>query len=119
MTRSISTIALAAIASLSLSAYGQANPSAPAPAPAKKMAPAGVAATPAEKQDLAGGDLRAIHRPPLAEFHPQLPTRVQLENGMVIFLQEDHELPLIEATLTIRGGSKSEPEDKIGLAGIF
>src|SRR5262249_8172801 len=119
MTRSISTIALAAIAPLSLSAYGQANPSAPAPAPAKKVAPARVAATPAEKHDLAAGDLRAIHRPPLPEFHPQQPTRVQLENGMVIFLQEDHELPLMEATLTIRGGSKSEPADKIGLAGIY
>ena len=119
MTRSISAIALAAIASLSLPAYGQADPSAPAPATAKKVAPARVAATPAEKQDLAAGDLRAIHRPPLPEFHPQQPTRVQLENGMVIFLQEDHELPLIEATLTIRGGSKNEPADKIGLAGIY
>src|SRR5262245_38651294 len=120
MTRSISPIALAAIAALSLPAYGQANPPAPAPAPAsvKTAAPARTAATPAEKQDPAAGDLRAIHRPPLPEFHPQQPTRVQLENGMVIFLQEDHELPLMEATLTIRGGSKSEPAEKIGLAGI-
>jgi zinc protease len=119
MTRSRTfPIVLAAISFLSLQAYGQVSPPAPAPASAKKAAPAPAAATP-EKQDLAAGDLRAIHRPPLPEFHPQQPTRVQLENGMVIFLQEDHELPLIEATLTIRGGSKSEPADKIGLAGIY
>lgn len=118
MARSrISLTILAAIAALSLPVFGQAN--SPAPAPAKKAAPARAATTPAEKQDLAAGDLRAINRPPLPEFHPQQPKRVQLDNGMVIFLQEDHELPLIEATLTIRGGSESEPADKVGLAGIY
>jgi len=29
---------------------------------------------------------------------------MQLANGMVIFLQEDHELPLIRGTAQIRGG---------------
>ena len=36
--------------------------------------------------------------PPLPAFQPQEPTRIQLANGMVIFLQPDHELPLISAT---------------------
>ena len=45
--------------------------------------------------------------PPLPAFQPQQPTRIQLANGMVIFLQPDHELPLISATAMIRGGSIS------------
>ena len=31
----------------------------------------------------------------LPAFHPQEPKRFELPNGMVVFLQEDHELPLI------------------------
>ena len=60
-----------------------------------------------------------IPLPPLPQFNPQLPTRVQLPNGMVIFLQEDHELPLIGATALIRGGSSSEPAQKVGLVSIY
>jgi zinc protease len=57
--------------------------------------------------------------PPLASFHPQQPKRLELPNGMVIFLQEDHELPLITGLARIRGGSRSEPADKVGLADIY
>src|SRR5256885_11041220 len=57
--------------------------------------------------------------PPLAKFKPQEPTRVQLPNGMAIFLQEDHELPLISATVLIKGGSSSEPASKAGLVSIY
>src|SRR5207244_1902829 len=64
-------------------------------------------------------DLRAIKKPALPEFHPQQPKRIQLSNGMVIFLQEDHELPLIDGTAHVRGGAKSEPEDKVGLVSIY
>ncbi|HET9741487.1 MAG TPA: pitrilysin family protein [Terriglobales bacterium] len=57
--------------------------------------------------------------PPLPKFTPQEPTRVQLPNGMVIFLQEDHELPLITATVLVKGGSSSEPAAKTGLVSIY
>src|SRR5450432_1822062 len=57
--------------------------------------------------------------PPLQAFHPQEPKRIVLPNGMVIFLQEDHELPLIDATARIRGGSVNEPAEKIGLVDLF
>jgi len=43
--------------------------------------------------------------PPLPAFKPKQPKRIQLSNGMVIFLQEDHELPLVGGTARIRGGS--------------
>jgi zinc protease len=57
--------------------------------------------------------------PPLPAFKPQQPKRIELSNGMVIFLQEDHELPLIEGSARIRGGSRDEPASKVGLVEIF
>ena len=57
--------------------------------------------------------------PPLPVFHPQQPKRIQLSNGIVIFLQEDHELPLIDGTARIRGGSVNEPASKTGLNDIY
>src|SRR5215468_89149 len=62
---------------------------------------------------------KQIDAPPLHAFHPQLPKRIQLSNGMVIFLQEDHELPLVDGTARIRGGSVNEPANKTGLVDIF
>ena len=64
-------------------------------------------------------DWQQIPTPPLPAFHPQQPKRIELSNGMVIFLQEDHELPLIEASARIRGGSRNEPAAKVGLVEIF
>jgi zinc protease len=57
--------------------------------------------------------------PPLPAFHPQEPKRIELPNGMVIFLQEDHELPLIDGVARIRGGSRSEPASKVGLVDLY
>ena len=57
--------------------------------------------------------------PPLPAFKPQAPKRIELKNGMVIFLQEDHELPLVDGTARIRGGSVNEPDAKVGLIDIY
>jgi len=62
---------------------------------------------------------KQIPIPQLPAFKPQQPKRVELSNGMVIFLQEDHELPLIDGTARIRGGSVDEPKDKTGLVDIY
>jgi|Deesub1362B_J571_1020462.scaffolds.fasta_scaffold02073_3 predicted Zn-dependent peptidase len=56
--------------------------------------------------------------PPLKELKLPKIERVVLENGMIVYLVEDHELPLIEISARIRVGSKYEPPDKIGLAKI-
>lgn len=64
-------------------------------------------------------DWKAIPKPPLRPFQPQQPRRVALANGMVIFLQEDHELPLIRGTAHVRGGSREEPAAKAGLLDIY
>jgi len=57
--------------------------------------------------------------PPLPAFHPQEPKRIVLPNGMVVFLQEDHELPTIDGVARIRGGARSEPAAKVGLTGLY
>jgi zinc protease len=57
--------------------------------------------------------------PPLPAFHPAEPKRITLPNGMVIFLQEDHELPLIDGSIRIRGGSQQEPAAKVGLVDLY
>ncbi len=57
--------------------------------------------------------------PPLPAFHPAQPKRIALPNGMVIFLQEDHELPLIDGFARIRGGGRSVPASKNGLMDIY
>ncbi|HEY3928753.1 MAG TPA: pitrilysin family protein [Candidatus Koribacter sp.] len=60
-----------------------------------------------------------IPTPPLPPFKPVEPRRVELSNGMVIFLQEDHELPLIAATMRIRGGNRDEAAAKAGMLDIY
>src|SRR6185312_2641410 len=81
--------------------------------PEKKTKPA------TQQEYLASFDIKAMNKVPLPEFRPQLPKRIELANGMVVFLQEDHELPLISAVAYIRGGSKEEPAQKIGLVSVY
>ena len=50
------------------------------------------------------------------QFTSPEPERVVLENGMVVYLLEDHELPLVTITATIRTGAWLDPSAKIGLA---
>lgn len=44
--------------------------------------------------------------------------KIQLKNGIVLYLLEDHELPLIEGSAIIKTGSLYEPLEKTGLAGL-
>ena len=57
--------------------------------------------------------------PPLHAFHPQQPKRIELKNGIVIFLQEDHELPFIYGSVLVPGGSRDEDPAKAGLVGLY
>ncbi len=52
------------------------------------------------------------------QYHVARPQRVPLDNGMVIYLLEDHELPLIEVSALIRTGAKYEPAEYAGLASL-
>jgi len=80
-----------------------------APAPAK---PATAATAPPQSW-------KKIPIPPLHAFKPQQPKRIELTNGVVLFLQEDHELPFINGSILIRGGSRDEPADKISLVSLY
>jgi zinc protease len=62
---------------------------------------------------------KKIAIPPLHDFKPQQPKRIELANGLVIFLQEDHELPFIDGSILIRRGSREEPAAKIGLVSMY
>lgn len=52
------------------------------------------------------------------EFSPPEPERIVLDNGLVVYLLEDHELPIVTITATIRTGGWLDPADKVGLAAM-
>jgi predicted Zn-dependent peptidase len=54
-----------------------------------------------------------VFNPPKASDH-----RHVLSNGIVVFLAPSRELPLIDLTMTFKGGTYLEPADKVGLAGM-
>ncbi len=53
-------------------------------------------------------------------FDPPIPSeyRTTLSNGMVVYIAEDRELPLINVSVLIRGGAAWEPVEKAGLASL-
>ena len=67
--------------------------------------------------DLALGDPRQMTFKPV-EFTPPEPDRVVLENGIIVYLLEDHELPLVSMTATMKTGSWLDPAEEIGLASL-
>ncbi len=74
---------------------------------------------PAATAQAQSAEWQQIPIPPLPAFHPAEPKRIELSNGMVVFLQEDHELPLIDGSIRIRGGSTNEPASKVGLVDLY
>ncbi|HEY1210243.1 MAG TPA: pitrilysin family protein [Terracidiphilus sp.] len=60
-----------------------------------------------------------IFIPKLHEFKPHQPQRIELKNGIVLFLQEDHELPFVYGSVLIPGGSRDEDPAKTGLVGLY
>lgn len=71
----------------------------------------------ASAAELAFGDPREMTFEPV-EFSPPEPERVVLENGMVVYLLEDHELSLVTVTATMRTGGWLDPSEKVGLAAL-
>jgi len=62
---------------------------------------------------------KEIKTPPLRTLNMPQPKRVQLGNGMVILLMEDHELPIIRGAANIRGGERDVPAGKDGLVDVL
>jgi zinc protease len=90
------------------SSFSYAQTTKPAAAPAASVV-----------KPIAGQPWKKITVPPLHAFKPVQPRRIELANGLVIFLQEDHELPFVSGTILIRGGSRDEPADKVGLISLY
>lgn len=67
----------------------------------------------------AQADWRKIKPAAMRPFQPQQPVRIQLDNGMVVFLQQDTEVPLVRMSCMVRGGSRDEPADRVGLVDVF
>lgn len=74
---------------------------------------------------LAGGpaaaqvkSVTAIKYPKLKEFAIEKPQVRRLDNGMTVFLIEDHELPLVRVSMRVRTGSYYEPADRAGLGAL-
>lgn len=63
-------------------------------------------------------DVQSLSYPSLRDFEVPSPRRIELDNGMVVFLLEDHELPQVNAVARVGTGSVYEPAEKRGLASI-
>ncbi len=63
-------------------------------------------------------DYKRLKYPKLRDIEIPEVEQVTLDNGMRLFLLEDHELPLVNLSVRIRTGSMYEPAEKIGLASI-
>ncbi|RMF21822.1 MAG: insulinase family protein [Cyanobacteria bacterium J083] len=59
-----------------------------------------------------------ISFPPLPEIKLPEYERYQLDNGIIVYLIEDHDLPLVKGTAVIKTGSRWENPDKVGLASL-
>ena len=59
--------------------------------------------------------------PPLPPKFPKVGAEIQrtvLDNGMIVYLQEDHRLPLVDAVVLIRTGSYYEQPDELRTANL-
>ncbi len=76
----------------------------------------GAMAAPAAMAQVSKAD--DIVYPSLPDVEVPQPERVELANGIVVIMLEDHELPLIDVQALVGTGSQWEPADKIGLAAL-
>lgn len=53
------------------------------------------------------------------EFHVPKVDRIELPNGIRLYLNENHELPLVAVTAMTGAGSIGVPAEKTGMAGLF
>jgi predicted Zn-dependent peptidase len=69
-------------------------------------------------QNKPAASYKDIKYPALRSVKVPQPTRVELPNGITLFLLEDHELPTVAMAAMIRTGGRYVPADKTGLAYI-
>lgn len=69
-----------------------------------------LAVTPRHYTELQFPPAPSIKIPPYSQF--------ELDNGLKVYLLEDHELPLVSGVAMVYTGDRLEPADKVGLASI-
>jgi zinc protease len=52
------------------------------------------------------------------EFKAQKPGTAEVKKGVTFYFKEDHEQPVVNASVIIKTGSLSDPADKVGLASL-
>ncbi|HEX9950212.1 MAG TPA: insulinase family protein, partial [Rubricoccaceae bacterium] len=67
---------------------------------------------------VAAVDARTLVFPALPPVAPPAIRRAELSNGLVVFLAEDHTLPLVQAVARIGAGGAQDPAAQVGLATI-
>ncbi len=67
---------------------------------------------------LADYDVRTLAFPGVRDVALPEIERVQLDNGLQVFLVEDRSLPIIEVTALVEAGSVFDPADEVGLAAV-
>ncbi len=61
--------------------------------------------------------IKSLKYPPLNQIEVPKPTKVKLDNGLTLYLIEDHSLPKVSFMVEIhRCGGYLDPSDKVGLA---
>ena len=55
---------------------------------------------------------------PKLDFKVRKPERISLENGLTLYLAQDHTSPLVELRAMIAAGSVDDPAEKLGLAQV-
>ncbi len=66
--------------------------------------------------DVIPSSYRDLQFPSLPEIELPEYERFQLDNGMIVYLMEDHRLPLVSGNALIRTGSRFESSSQVGLA---
>lgn len=60
-------------------------------------------------------DPKRLVTPPLGRIQSVQPERITLKNGMVVFLLENHDLPVVSGTIYVKTNPSWVPEGKVGL----
>lgn len=63
-------------------------------------------------------DVEDLQFPALPDYEIPEPEVYELENGLRVFLMEDHELPLVQVNARIRTGTSYDPPGKAGLGNL-
>ena len=100
---------------LALAVAGCACPPKPAPAAptVQTLVHPGLAQAPAPLPEALAQDPRALTYPPLEHTPPEPDVRTW-DNGLVLYLMEDHELPLVDAAVIVGLGRRDDPPGRAG-----